>query len=77
MADRECDDPLAGRCRKLLQREARLKRLNEHLLQDGPPQEPSASAVRRAPVATPDNQLRLTERETLIPRLLIMGSTNR
>jgi DNA-binding NarL/FixJ family response regulator len=77
MPDRGRADLLADLRRELLEHEARIKTLVELLLHDGPQPAPSASTVRRAPAATADDQIPLTEREAQVLHLLVKGRTNR
>jgi DNA-binding NarL/FixJ family response regulator len=69
-------DVLALR-RELLEREARLKSLVEHLLDSERLREPSANTADRAPAAKLCGPISLTGREIQILQLVVRGHTNR
>ena len=69
-------DLLEALHRELLEREARLKKLLEPLVDRERLRGPSASTANEAP-AGPGDPIPLTEREVQILRLLVRGHTNR
>jgi len=59
-----------------MEREARLERLIEQLLQGRSLPEPTARILRQDPATTSDAQIPLTKRELQVLQLLVTGRTN-
>jgi DNA-binding NarL/FixJ family response regulator len=77
MTDREPADPTSVLCRQLLEREARLERLLVQLLEHDRPRARSARRAYTVLTTRLGEQIRLTERQVQILRLLATGRTSR
>jgi DNA-binding NarL/FixJ family response regulator len=77
MTDPEDTDPPPALYRELLERQARLERLLERLLEHDRPRARSARPAHAIPTTMSGKQIRLTERQVQILCLLVMGRTNR
>ena len=74
MTDREHADPTSVLCRQLLEREARLERLLVQLLEHDRPRARSARRAYTVLTTRLGEQIRLTERQVQILRLLVDGA---
>ena len=77
MAYSEPADPPSALCRQLLERGARLERLLGRLLEHDRPRARFARPARALPTTRSGEQIRLTEREVQVLRLLATGRTSR